>query len=125
MAKVIRTQPFDFVQFTYNMADREAEQRLLPLASEHGKAVVINRPFRGGDLFRQVREKALPDWAMDIGCSSWAQLFLAWVISNPAVSCAIPATSNPDHLRENMAVLRTPLPTELQRQQMLEWFQKT
>jgi diketogulonate reductase-like aldo/keto reductase len=122
MAEVIRTQPFDFVQFTYNLADREAEQQLLPLARQHGKAVVINRPFRGGDLFRQVAGRPLPGWAPDLGCSTWAQFFLSWVISHPAVTCAIPATSNPDHLRENMAALRAPLPSEPQRQQMLEWF---
>ncbi len=122
MAEVIRSQPFDFVQFTYNLADREAEQRLLPLARQHGKAVVINRPFRGGELFRQVAGRALPGWAEEIGCHSWAQFFLSWVISHPAVTCAIPATSNPEHLRENMAVLRSPLPTEQQRQRMLDWF---
>ena len=122
MAEVIRTQPFDFVQFTYNLADREAERNLLPLAKEHGKAVVINRPFRGGDLFRQVEGRALPGWAVELGCASWAQFFLSWVISHPAVTCAIPATSNPQHLQENMAVLRAPLVTEQQREQMLEWF---
>lgn len=123
IAEIIRTQPFEFVQFTYNMDDREAEQRLLPLAQEHGKAVVINRPFQGGDLFRKVAGRPLPGWAAELGCNSWAQLFLSWVISHPAVTCAIPATSNPDHLQENMAVLRAPLPNEKQRQQMLEWFQ--
>lgn len=122
MAEIIRTQPFEFVQFTYNIADREAEQRLLPLAQEHGKAVVINRPFQGGDLFRKVAGRPLPDWAAELGCTTWAQFFLSFVISHPAVTCAIPATSNPDHLRENMAVLRAPLPNEQQRQQMLEWF---
>lgn len=122
MAEVIRTQPVDFVQFTYNLADREAEQKLLPLAQQHGKAVVINRPFRGGDLFRLVAGRKLPGWAAELGCTSWAQFFLSWVISHPVVTCAIPATSNPQHLRENMAVLRSPLPNEHQRQQMLEWF---
>jgi diketogulonate reductase-like aldo/keto reductase len=123
-AEIIQNQPFDFVQFTYNLADREAEQRLLPLAQQQGKAVVINRPFRGGDLFRQVAGRPLPGWAAEIGCHSWAQFFLSWVISHPAVTCAIPATSNPEHLRENMAVLRSPLPTEEQRNRMLDWFLK-
>ncbi|HET6566010.1 MAG TPA: aldo/keto reductase [Xanthomonadales bacterium] len=122
LVEVIRNQPFDFVQFTYNMADREAERRLLPLAREYGKAVVINRPFRGGDLFRRVAGRSLPGWAGELGCSHWAQFFLSWVISHSAVTCAIPATSNPQHLRQNMAVLRSPLPDEQQRQQMLEWF---
>jgi diketogulonate reductase-like aldo/keto reductase len=122
MAAVIQTQPFDFVQFSYNLADREADQLLLPLAQEHGKAVVINRPFHGGDLFLQVAGKPLPGWAEELGCSNWAQFFVSWAISHPAVTCAIPATSNPAHLRENMAVLKAPLPDEVQRQQMLEWF---
>lgn len=123
MAEVIRSQPLDFVQFTYNMADREAEGQLLPLAHRHGKAVVINRPFRGGDLFRRVQGRPLPAWApSELNCKSWAQFFLAWVISHPYVSCAIPATSNPDHLVENMEVLRSPLANAGQRERMLQWF---
>jgi len=123
LAEVIRSQPFDFVQFTYNMADREAETQLLPLAHRHGKAVIINRPFRGGDLFRRVQGRPLPAWAAsELNCKSWAQFFLAWVISHPSVSCAIPATSNPDHLDENMKVLRSPLASTSQRERMLQWF---
>jgi diketogulonate reductase-like aldo/keto reductase len=124
MAAIIREQPVDFVQFTYNIADREVESELLPVALDHGKAVVINRPFRGGDLFRQIRGKPLPPWAGEIGCTTWAQFLLAWIISHPAVCCAIPATSNPQHLAENMATLAAPLPDARQRQQMLDWFQK-
>jgi diketogulonate reductase-like aldo/keto reductase len=123
LAEVIRKQPFNFVQFTYNMADRKAEEQLLALAHKHGKAVVINRPFRGGDLFRRVQGRPLPSWASsELNCTSWAQFFLAWVISHPSVSCAIPATSNPDHLDENMEVLRSPLANTSQRARMLEWF---
>jgi diketogulonate reductase-like aldo/keto reductase len=123
MANIIREQPVDFVQFTYNIVDREVESNLLPMALEHGKAVVINRPFRGGDLFRQVRGKPLPPWAGELGCTTWAQFLLAWIISHPAVCCAIPATSNPQHLAENMSMLGAALPSARQRQQMLEWFQ--
>ncbi len=122
MAAVIRNEPFDFVQFSYNMADREADEKLLPLALERGKAVVINRPFAGGDLFRRVQHRPLPPWAAELNCSNWAQLFLSWVISHPAVTCAIPATSNPDHLDENMRVLSSPLPDQAQRDLMLNWF---
>jgi len=124
LADVIRQQPFEILQFTYNIADREAEKRLLPLAQEFGKAVVINRPFAGGDLFRRVRNRPLPPQAVELQYTSWAQVFLSWIISHPAVTCAIPATSNPEHLSENMAVLRAPLPDELQRRDMLDWFLK-
>jgi len=122
MADVIREQPFDVVQFTYNMADREAEQELLPLALEHGKAVIINRPFAGGQLFQEVRNRPLPPQALEMQYSSWAEVFLAWIISHPSVTCAIPATSNPAHLLENMAALRSPLPDQKQRRDMLDWF---
>ena len=123
LADIIRSQPVDVVQFTYNIAEREAEQRLLPLAAEHGRAVVINRPFRTGALFHAVRDKPLPDFAADIGCRSWAQYFLKWVISHPAVSCAIPATSQPGHLDENMAVLSGPLPDAALREEMARYFE--
>jgi len=122
MEEVIREQPFDFVQFTYNIADREAERRLLPLAQEYGKAVVINRPLRGGALFDQVRGRVLPDWAAEIDCGTWSQFFLKFVVSHPAVTCAIPATSRPDHLQENMAVLAGRLPDAAMREEMAEYF---
>ncbi len=125
MATVIRTQPFDVVQITYNIEDREAERQLLPLALQHGKAVVINRPFAGGGLFRRVRGRALPDWAADMGCSSWAQYFLKFIISHPAVTCAIPATTREDHVKENMAVLTTPLPDEAMRREMVRYFESS
>jgi len=122
MARVIREQPFDFVQFTYNMADREAEDRLLPLALEHGKAVVINRPLQGGALFDAVKGRPLPDWAREIDCENWSQFFLKFVVSHPAVTCAIPATSRIDHLLENIAVLRGRLPTPSMRAEMADYF---
>ncbi len=123
MVNVIRTQPLDFVQFTYNIEDREAERQLLPQALQQGKAVVINRPFAGGGLFRRVRGRTLPDWAADMGCSSWAQFFLKFIISHPAVTCAIPATTREDHVSENMAVLTTPLPDEAMRREMVRYFE--
>lgn len=123
LEEIIRTQPVDFVQFTYNLFDRQAEQRLLPLAAELGKAVIINRPFQGGRLFNRVEDQPLPPWASELGCQNWAQYFLKFIISHPAVTCAIPATSQVDHLHENMGTLSTPLPDEAMRRQMLRYFE--
>ena len=100
----------DFLQINYSLAEREAEQRILPLAAERGIAVLINRPFGGGSLFREARNKPLPPFAKDLGCTSWAELFLKFVLSHPAVTCAIPATSKVDHLRQNMNAGRGPMP---------------
>jgi diketogulonate reductase-like aldo/keto reductase len=122
METVIREEDFDFVQFTYNIAEREAEQRLLPLAAEHGKAVVINRPFNGGALFGAVEGSPLPDWAAEIDCRNWAHYFLKFVVSHPAVTCAIPATSRVDHVDENTEVLRGRLPSPEMREEMTRYF---
>ena len=102
LAEALERENFDFVQFTYNILDREAEQRLLPLAAERGVAVIINRPFRRGDLFDHVRDKPLPTWAGEFDCANWAQFFLKFIVSHPAVTVAIPATTRVDHMRENM-----------------------
>lgn len=102
VARIIASHPVDFIQINYSIGEREAEQRLLPLAQERGVAVIANRPFAGGDLFRRVRSKPLPPWAADIDCSSWAQILLKFVVSHPAITCAIPATSKVEHLRDNM-----------------------
>jgi diketogulonate reductase-like aldo/keto reductase len=107
---IMRTQRIDFVQLTYNLLDREAEERLLPLAAERGIAVLANRPFREGALLRQLAPHRLPGWAADIGCTTWAQVALKFIVSHPAVTCAIPATGSVDHLRENMAAARGALP---------------
>lgn len=118
LAAALKREDFDFVQFTYNVLDREAEARLLPLAAERGTAVIINRPFRRGDLFRHVRGHALPDWATEFDCDNWAQFFLKFIISHPAVTCAIPATSRVDHMRENMGALQGGLPDAAMRWRM-------
>lgn len=110
LEQAMNHERFDFVQFTYNVFDREAEQRLLPLAAERGIAVIINRPFQGGQLFNRVWKRPLPRWAAEFDCNNWPQLFLKFVISHPAVTCAIPATSNPDHMTENMGALYGRLP---------------
>jgi diketogulonate reductase-like aldo/keto reductase len=103
---VMRQEPIDFVQLSYNPLDREAESRLLPLALERGIAVIVNRPFREGALTRALDRHALPAWAAELGCTHWAQLALKFVLAHPAVTCVIPATSRVDHLRQNMAALR-------------------
>lgn len=108
--QVMRGHRLDFIQLTYNPVDREAEQRLLPLAAERGMAVLANRPFRQGDLLRRLQRHPLPAWAAEIGCTSWAQVVLKFIVSHPAVTCAIPATSRVDHVRENLAAARGPLP---------------
>jgi len=108
--KMLESESLDFVQINYSVAEREAEEKLLPMAKDKGVAVIVNRPFAGGDLFAKLREKPLPDFAKEIGCTSWAQLMLKFIISHPAVTCAIPATSKVKHLRDNMGALQGALP---------------
>lgn len=108
--RIMREHPIDFVQVTYNVLDREAEQRLLPLARERGIAVIANRPFRQGALTRGLARTPLPGWAAEIGCASWAQVLLKAILAHPGVTCAIPATSRVDHVRENVAAAAAPLP---------------
>ncbi|MDB5102435.1 MAG: ara1 [Fibrobacteres bacterium] len=100
----------DFLQFNYSIGDRDAEKRLLPFAAANGIAVLINRPFGEGQLFRRVRGKALPAWAEEAGCGSWSAVFLKFALSHPAVTCAIPATGNPDHFGENLGYLSGGVP---------------
>jgi diketogulonate reductase-like aldo/keto reductase len=122
MEGIMKTIPLDFVQFTYNVLDREAERRLLPLAQERGLAVIINRPFRGGSLFGRVRNRPLPGWAAEIDCQNWAQVYLKFIVSHPAVTCAIPATSKVEHMRQNMGAGYGRLPDAQMRQRMIEHF---
>lgn len=118
LEQVMRTQPIDFVQLTHNLADREAEQRLLPLAQQRGIAVLVNRPLRGGALIDVLARWRLPGWAAEIDCVNWAQVALKFVVSHPAVTCAIPATSQVAHLRENMAAARGRMPDAGLRERM-------
>lgn len=102
LANAIKRGGIDFIQVNYSLAEREAEKRLLPFAQERGVAVLVNRPFGAGSLFREARNKPVPAFAKDLGATSWAELFLKFVVSHPAVTCAIPATSKAEHLRQNM-----------------------
>ena len=120
LEQIMRSQRIDFVQLTYNLLDREAEERLLPLARERGIAVLANRPFREGALLRQLQRHPLPPWAAEIDCASWAQLALKFIVSHPAVTCAIPATSNARHVRENMGAAFGPMPDEALRKRMAD-----
>jgi diketogulonate reductase-like aldo/keto reductase len=118
--KLMRSEKFDFLQINYSVMEPEAERSVLPLAQERGIGVIANRPFGAGDLFGKVRSKPLPDWAAEFDCRSWAQFFLKWIIANPAITCAIPATDKPSHLEDNMQGGMGRLPDERTRQRMAE-----
>jgi diketogulonate reductase-like aldo/keto reductase len=116
--QIMRSHPLDFVQVSYNVLDREVEARILPLAQERGMAVIINRPFRQGALIENVARHPLPSWAAEVGCASWAQLLLKFVIAHPAVTCAIPATTSVGHVRENLDAAHGVLPDEAMRRRI-------
>lgn len=118
LEQIMRSQRIDFVQLSYNLLDREAEDTLLPLARERGIAVLVNRPFREGALLRQLQRHPLPGWAREIGCTAWSQVALKFIVSHPAVTCAIPATSSVAHVRENMAAALGPMPDQALRGRM-------
>ena len=118
LERVLRSESLDFLQVNYSVGEREAERRILPLAAERGIAVLVNRPFSEGGLFQRVRGKALPAWASEIGCESWAQLLLKWVLGNPAATCVIPATRRPEHLVDNMKAGVGVLPDDKMRTQI-------
>jgi diketogulonate reductase-like aldo/keto reductase len=118
LERVLESEPLDFVQINYSIGEREAERRILPAARDRGIAVLVNRPFSEGDLFGRVRGQALPAWAAEIECESWAQIFLKWILAHPAVTCVIPATSNPKHLVDNMKAGAGKLPDAAMRDRM-------
>ena len=119
LARILAGEPgIDFVQCAYSLGTRAAETALLPIAAERKVAVIVNRPFEDGDLFRRVRGRQLPEWAAEFDCASWAQLFLKYIIAEPAVTCAIPATSNPRHIEDNLKAGFGRLPDARQRQQI-------
>jgi diketogulonate reductase-like aldo/keto reductase len=121
LERVLRAEKPEFVQLNYSIVSREAERRLLPLARELGVAVLVNRPFEKAGLFGKVRDKALPLWAAEFDCASWAQFFLKFILSHPAVTCAIPATSKVKHLEDNMQAGLGRLPDAAQREKMARY----
>lgn len=118
LAGVLESQEVDFVQLNYSIAERDAERRLLPLALDRRIAVLVNRPFAQGALFRKLLGKSLPVWAKEIGCATWSQFFLKFIVSHPAVTCVIPATSKVEHLLDNMQAGVGPLPDAAMRERM-------
>ena len=118
----LRTGDYDFLQINYSLAEREAEKRILEMAREHRVAVIVNRPFAGSSLFRRVRGKPLPPWASaELGVESWAQFFLKWIVGHPAVTCAIPGTAKPEHMRDNLAAGVGRLPDAALRERMAQY----
>ena len=123
LERILATQPFDFVQFSYSLANRTVESRLLPLAQERGIATLINRPYQGGRLFRRIKGKPLPGWAAEFDCESWGQFFLKFLVSHPGVTCAIPATSKVEHVIDNMKGGAGKLPDAKTREKMRVYFE--
>jgi len=117
--QLMRDHAIDFVQVTYNPVDRQVEERILPLARDRGIAVIVNRPFREGALVRALARQPLPPWSADIDCTSWAQLVLKFIVSHPAVTCAIPATTSAAHVRENMSAAYGRMPDAALRQRII------
>jgi diketogulonate reductase-like aldo/keto reductase len=118
LERVLRAETLDFVQVNYSLGEREAERRILPLARDRGVAVLANRPFAEGGLFQRVRAQAVPPWAAEFDCDSWAQFFLKWILANPAVTCAIPGTSRPQHMVDNLKAATGKLPDTAMRDRM-------
>jgi diketogulonate reductase-like aldo/keto reductase len=118
LERVLRSEPLDFVQVNYSLGEREAQRRILPVARERGIAVLVNRPFSEGGLFQRVRGRALPSWAEELDCESWAQFFLKWILGHPAVTCVIPGTSRPEHVVDNMKAGVGKLPDSATRERM-------
>lgn len=121
LERLIATKQFDFVQFNLSMAEREAEERLLPACAASGVAVIVNRPFAEASLFRRVKGKPLPPWAAEIDCTSWAQFFLKWILGHPEVTCVIPGTRRVEHLKDNVQAGSGRLPDSALRRRMLDY----
>ena len=124
LERLVATKQYDFVQFNFSMAERQAEERLLPACADSGTAVIINRPFAESNLFGRVKGKSLPPWAAEIDCASWAQFFLKWILGHPAVTCVIPATRRRAHMEDNAHAGIGKLPDREMRRRMLEYLQQ-
>ena len=124
LMRVMEREPVDFVQLAYSIGIREPEQRILAMAQDKGVAVLVNRPFEAGDMFGRVRGKQLPAWAAEFDCQSWGQFFLKYVVAHPAVTCAIPGTSKPSHMADNLGAGRGRLPDPAMRRKMAEFWDR-
>jgi len=120
--RALKTRQYDFLQINYSLGERESEHRILELAKDLRVAVIVNRPFAEGALFRKTKNKPLPAWAAELGIASWAQYFLKWIVSHPAVTCAIPGTGKPEHMKDNLAAGADPLPDPVARKKMAAYF---
>jgi diketogulonate reductase-like aldo/keto reductase len=118
----LKKHKYDFLQINYSLAERDSEKRLLPLCLDNKIAVIANRPFAEGAMFRRVSGKPLPPWAAEFGAASWAQFFLKWIVGHPAVTCAIPGTGKPEHIADNVAAGFGALPDEAMRKRMAEYY---
>ncbi|MCP4088250.1 MAG: aldo/keto reductase [Gammaproteobacteria bacterium] len=125
MERLMKRYPLDFIQLNYSVVEREAEKRLLPLAQERKIGVMVNLPFHRGRLFAAVKDKPLPKWSSEFDCSSWAQFFLKYVVSHPAVTCTIPGMTKAKHAEDNMGACYGKLPDEAQRKRMAAIFKAT
>jgi diketogulonate reductase-like aldo/keto reductase len=123
LEQIMRSETLDFVQLTYNIGNRTAEERLLPLAADRGMATLINRPFQRGALFKKLKGQSLPEWTQEFDCQSWGNFFLKFLLSHPAVTCVIPATSKVHHMQDNMAGGYGRLPSPKMRQRMLSYME--
>jgi len=124
LERIVKTREWDFVQFNYSMAEREAETRLLPACADSGTAVLVNRPYSQGSLFPKVKGVALPKWAADFDCASWGQFFLKYLLAHPAVTCVIPGTRRTAHLRDNLGAGLGRLPDPAMRRRMVEYLDR-
>jgi len=122
LERVLGEERFDWLQVNFSLAEPEAEARLLPFCQDRGIAVMVNRPFADGAMFSRTKDKPLPPWAAEVGCASWGQFFLRWIVAHPAVTCAIPATSKPRHVADNCSAGLAPLPDAAQRRRMTEYW---
>ena len=118
----LKANPWDFLQINYSLGEREAEERILPFAKSKNLGVIINRPFAEGSLFRKTKNQPLPPWAAELGIASWAQYFLKWIVSHPAVTCAIPGTGKPEHMKDNLGAGAGKLPSTEERIRMAAYF---
>jgi aryl-alcohol dehydrogenase-like predicted oxidoreductase len=120
--KWLKKEKYDFLQINYSLAERESDKKILELCKDRNIAVIANRPFAEGAMFRRVKDRPLPEWAKEIGCASWAQFFLKWILAHPAVTCAIPGTRNPKHLADNLGAALAPFPDAATRRKMADHF---